>query len=252
MNDLLTTNASELITVVMAAGKGTRMRSDLAKVLHRMRNRPMIQYVVETAIAIGSRRILVVVGHQAEAVMQALNGYRVEFVEQRELLGTGHAVMQTAPAIGGHAGDLLALAGDTPLLLPATLNHMIERRRLTGAAVTLLTARMDDPSGFGRIIRANGQVTRIVEEKDASPDEKRIREINTSTYCFKTPLLLDMLRLLKPLNQQGEYYLTDTIGLLHERGYRVEGVLAERPEETLGINTAEQLAAAEDILARRW
>lgn len=252
MNPLALSRNVGLVTVVMAAGKGTRMKSDLAKVLHPIGGRPMIQYVVETAMAVGSERILTIVGHQAEAVMETLAGYPVEFVEQRELLGTGHAVMQASPHLGGYEGDMLALAGDTPLLRPETLSDMVTRHRFTQAAVTLLTARIEKPFGFGRIVRdPDGRVVRIVEEKDTRPEEKNIREVNTSTYCFQTPLLLEMLTLLKPLNQQGEYYPTDTVGLLHERGYRVEGIAAEYPEETLGINTPEQLAFAGAILARR-
>jgi bifunctional UDP-N-acetylglucosamine pyrophosphorylase/glucosamine-1-phosphate N-acetyltransferase len=246
------TGTDGLITVVMAAGKGTRMRSDLAKVLHPLCGRPMVHFVVETALAIGSDRVLVVIGHQAEAVREALKTYPVEFVEQREQLGTGHAVMQAAPLLGGYAGTLLVLAGDTPLLQPATLRSMIDGHHAQGAAATLLTAEMGDPYGLGRIVRGeDGQILRIVEEKDATPEERSIREVNTSTYCFQTPLLLRMLHRLQPVNQQGEYYLTDTIGLLRAEGYRLHGIRVSEPEETTGINTPEQLAAAEAVLKKQ-
>lgn len=245
-------NSDSLITVIMAAGKGTRMRSDLAKVLHPLCGRPLIQYVVETAVAIHSSRILVIVGHQADAVREALTPYPVEFVLQQDLLGTGHAVMQAAPALSGFTGDLLVLAGDTPLVRPATLENLVHYHRLEHAAATLLTARMDNPHGLGRIIRGvDGQVTRIVEEKDAAPEEKNIREVNTSVYCFQAPLLLELLGLLKPQNQQKEYYLTDTIALIRERELCIRGVETDRPEETVGINTPEQLAAAETSLQRQ-
>lgn len=242
-------NNDGLITVIMAAGQGTRMRSDLVKVLHPLGGRPLIQYVVETAIAIHSNRILVIIGYQGEAVRDALEQFPVEFVTQKDLLGTGHAVMQAEPFLSGFTGDLLVLAGDTPLVRPGSLDYLVSQHRSEHAAVTLLTARMENPYGLGRIIRGpDGQVARIVEENDASSEEKLVREVNTSVYCFQAPLLLELLGLLKPQNQQKEYYLTDTIALMADRNLRIRGIETDRPQETVGINTPEQLEAAETYL----
>lgn len=235
----------DLTTVILAAGKGTRMQSDLAKVLHPLNNRPMIHYVVETALAIGSNRIIVVVGHQADQVKKALKNYSVQFVEQEQQLGTGHAVMQAVPGIEDHCDNLLVLAGDTPLIQADTLDILVSDRRRTDAAVSILTAKMKDPTGLGRIVRIDGQIVRIVEEKDASEDERRINEINTSTYCFNTPLLISALREIKDDNKQQEYYLTDTIGILRDQGRKISGIVSDHAEETMGINTRAQLTEAE-------
>lgn len=243
---------SGVVTVIMAAGKGTRMHSDRAKVLHRVCDRPMVQYVVETAKAIGSDRIVVVVGHQAERVKTALNGYPVEFVEQREQRGTGHAVMQTYPLLKDYTGVVLVLAGDTPLIQPRSLNRLIAHHRKKQAGVTILTARVDNPFGLGRIVRdASGRVARIVEEKDATPEERRITEVNTSIYCFQSRPLFEALDRVRPDNRQGEYYLTDTIAILRNQDYWIDGYPAEDSHETAGINTPEQLAEAERLLQKR-
>lgn len=241
-----------LITLVMAAGKGTRMHSDKAKVLHPLCGRPMIRYVVETAQSLASDRIIVIVGHQAETVKAALQDYPVEFVEQRQQLGTGHAVMQARPLLEDYNGTLLVLAGDTPLIQASSLQRLVEQHRQHQAAVTILTARMDNPFGLGRIVRdTDDQVLRIIEEKDATPEERRITEVNSSTYCFHGPSLLDALIRITPDNKQGEYYLTDTIALLREQGGWVAGSVVEQAEETLGINTPDQLADAEQIMRAR-
>ncbi len=240
---------SELITVIMAAGKGTRMRSDLAKVLHRLNGRPLIHYVLETAQALGSRRIIVIVGHQADAVKRELAGWPVEFVVQEEQLGTGHAVHQTGPLLTGENGIILVLAGDTPLIRPLTLEALVRAHRSERAAASVLTARVDDPTGLGRIIRDDdGRIDRIVEEKDANAEQRVLREINTSTYCFEPALLLQALERLTPDNRQGEYYLTDTIGILREQGHRIADAAAGTPRETTGVNTPEHLSAAESWL----
>lgn len=238
-----------VVSLVLAAGKGTRMCSDQAKVLHPLCGRPMVQYVVEGARMIDSDRIIVIVGHQAEDVKQALREYPVEFVEQREQLGTGHAVLQTRPALDGFDGTVLILSGDTPLLRPYTLRLLVDHHRRRRAAVTVLTARMEDPFGLGRIVRnEQGQVIRIVEEKDATPEERLISEVNTGTYCFDCRALFEVLTAVKPTNRQREYYLTDTIELLRVRGRLVDGCLAERTDETMGINTPDQLAQADRLM----
>lgn len=241
-----------LVSLVMAAGKGTRMRSDQAKVLHPLCGRPMIQYVIEEAGRMSPDRILVIVGHQAEEVEQALHGYPVEFVEQQEQRGTGHAVLQARATLAGFVGTVLILSGDTPLLRAQTLQGFVDHHRHSQAAVTVLTARMDDPRGLGRIVRdETGQVIRIIEEKDAIPEERLIAEVNTGTYCFDCRALFEVLTDVKPLNRQGEYYLTDTIELLRARHRRVSGYPAENAAETVGINTPEQLAQADRLMLQR-
>ena len=240
---------SDLITVILAAGKGTRMHSDLAKVLHRLNGRPMIHYVLDTARALRSRRIIVIVGHQAEAVRRELAGTTVEFAVQEEQRGTGHAVRQAGPLLAGEKGVVLVLAGDTPLIRPSTLEPLMIAHRSEGAAASVLTARVEDPTGLGRILRDEaGRIDRIVEEKDATEKQRALKEVNTSTYCFEPSRLLQALDRLTPENRQGEYYLTDTIEILRRQGHRIADAAAGKPEETTGINTPEHLAAAESRL----
>ncbi|MCY3555404.1 MAG: NTP transferase domain-containing protein [Gemmatimonadetes bacterium] len=248
----------DLITLVLAAGKGTRMHSDLAKVLHRINGRAMIHYVLDTARALRPRRIIVIIGHQAGAVRQELAGSPglpgppVEFAVQEEQLGTGHAVRQAGPLLAGESGGVLVLAGDTPLIRPSTLAALIGAHRREGAAASVLTAHVDDPVGLGRILRDSaGRIDRIVEEKDATGVQRALKEINTSTYCFEPDLLLRALDRLTPENRQGEYYLTDTIEILRREGHRIADAPAGTPEEAMGINTPEQLSAAESWLLER-
>ncbi len=243
---------SNLVTVILAAGRGTRMRSDLAKVLHPLHGRPMIHYVIDTARALRSRRIIVIIGHQAEAVRRELAGTAVEFAVQEDQRGTGHAVRQAAPLLAGEKGVVLILAGDTPLIRPETLESLILAHRREGAAAAVLTARVQDPTGLGRIVRDEaGCIDRIVEEKDATGQQRALREINTSMYCFEPSRLLPALDQLKPENKQGEFYLTDTIGLLRRQGLGIADAPAGTPEEVTGINTPEHLTAAESWLLER-
>ncbi len=243
---------SDLITVILAAGKGTRMHSDLAKVLHRLNGRPMIHYVLDTARTLRSRRIIVIVGHQADAVRHELAGTAVEYAVQEEQQGTGHAVRQAGPLLAGEKGIVLVLAGDMPLVLSSTLEALIRVHRLEGAAASVLTARVDDPTGLGRILRDDaGRIDRIVEEKDATREQRALKEINTSTYCFEPSRLLQALDLLTPQNRQGEFYLTDTIEILRRQGHRIADAPAAMPEETIGVNTPEHLSEAESWLLER-
>ena len=243
---------SDLVTLILAAGKGTRMHSDLAKVLHPLNGRPMIHYVLDTARALRPRRIIVIVGHQADAVRRELAGTPVEFAVQDEQLGTGHAVRQAGPLLAGERGIVLVAAGDTPLIRPATLASLIRAHRRDSAAASVLTARVGDPTGMGRILRdGEGRIARIVEEKDATEDQRAVREINTSTYCFEPSALLQSLDRLTPENRQGEFYLTDTIGILRGQGLPIADAPAGTPEEIAGINTPEQLSAAESRLRER-
>ncbi len=243
---------SGLSTVILAAGKGKRMKSDLPKVLHPLNGRPMIQYVIDAAEAVGSEKIVLIVGHKKEMVMEATRDRSVEYVVQEEQLGTGHAVLQTRSLFRQYPGDILVLSGDVPLLQAATLNRLLEVHQKAQPLATLLTARMDDPTGYGRIVRdERGFVKQIVEEKDAPPEIKKIKEINVGIYIFKSQPLFDTLPLIKNDNQQGEYYLPDVIKIYVDRGEKIAAVLTPDVEETHGINNIEQLKRAEVILRKR-
>ena len=236
-----------LTIVILAAGEGKRMRSRQPKVLHRLCGRPLIGYALRTARVLADR-IVLVVGPDADGV-RAAAGEGVRVVEQRERLGTGHAVLQAREACG--AGTILVLPGDSPLLSSETLTALVARHRAAGAAATVLTAVVDRPQGYGRILRQGGRVTRIVEERDATDDQKKITEINTSVYGFDARRLWKALGELRPDNDQGEYYLTDVIGLLARAGGRIEALAAPDPAEALGINDRKQLAAVAAIQRRR-
>jgi bifunctional UDP-N-acetylglucosamine pyrophosphorylase/glucosamine-1-phosphate N-acetyltransferase len=239
-----------LVVLVLAAGQGKRMRSDRAKVLHPLEGRPLLQHVLDAVRPLRPDRTLVVVGHQREQVIQALAGSGCEIVMQAEQLGTGHAVMMAAPLLAGFTGTLLVVCGDTPLLATRTLAELLAEHRRSGAAATVLSARVPDPSGYGRIVRGPaGDLERIVEERDASAADRALTEINSGMYAFDYPALLDTLDLLQRDNAQGEYYLTDSIAHLRAAGRRVRAQCAQDYREVLGVNTAEQLQEAAAILA---
>jgi UDP-N-acetylglucosamine diphosphorylase/glucosamine-1-phosphate N-acetyltransferase len=237
--------------VLLAAGKGTRMNSDLAKVLLPLAGKPLIAHVVDAVVAAGFPRTVVIVGHQADRVRDALRGRSVEFVLQEPQLGTGHAVLCAAPLLAGFTGALAVLAGDAPLIRPESLQALLEHHLRSRAAVTLLTAVLPDPAGYGRIVRREERVVGIVEDKDCGPRERAIREINASIYAFDYPFLARALPKVENKNRQGEYYLTDTVHLAFGEGLPVEGIVVDDPREVAGINTPEQLAYAERILAER-
>lgn len=239
------------ITVILAAGKGTRMKSELPKVLHRAGGKAMLQHVLDAASAAGAQRHVVVIGCGAERVVEAL-GAQASFAEQREQLGTGHAVMQAEPLLEAFAGTVMVLCGDTPLLTAALLRKLYEAHRSAGAAATVLTARMPDATGYGRIIRAaDGRVDRIVEQKDATAEELAVDEVNSGIYCFERQSLFAALAETDCKNAQGEFYLTDVLGILSRKGEKVWAVEADDYRETLGVNSRRQLAEAEKILRRR-
>lgn len=241
----------EVRCLILAAGQGTRMKSDLAKVLHPLCGRCLVEHVVDTAQRAGIERPMVVVGHQAEGVKEALTGRVADFVLQAEQKGTGHAVMQAEPLIRDFAGDLLVLYGDVPLIRPQTISSLIAKHQSEGNACTMLTAVVEDPGKYGRVIRDEaGRVDMVVEARDATPRELEIKEVNPAIYCFDNQAMLEALRSVRPDNSQGEYYLTDVIAILKRRGLAVEASIAADSREVLGINTREELAECEAYLDR--
>lgn len=242
---------SELRAVILAAGKGTRMRSKLPKVLHKVGGKPMLQHVLDAADAAGATEKIVIVGHEAELV-EAMVGEQGKIVLQAEQLGTGHAVMQTQDALADFKGTVMILCGDTPLLDGAELKKFYEAHVQSGAAATVLTAHMDNPFGYGRIVRdAEGNVQGIVEEKDADAQQKLIKEVNTGIYCLECPLMFEVLSTLTCDNAQGEYYLTDVLTKLNAAGRKVGGVVTEDSDMVMGINSRRQLAEAESVMRER-
>jgi UDP-N-acetylglucosamine diphosphorylase/glucosamine-1-phosphate N-acetyltransferase len=243
---------NQFATVIMAAGKGTRMKSDLAKVLHPVNGRPMVHYVIDLAEEAGSEKTILVIGHQKEKVMGVCQERKVLFAVQEPQLGTGHAVQMAEAHLTGFTGDVMVLSGDVPLLTIETIKKLLTAHHTNNAIATLLTAELHDPTGYGRVIRnLSGKVTRIVEHKDASEEEKKINEINVGIYVFKAEELFQTLKLIKNDNVQGEYYLPDVVKLYVGRGEIVVAQLAANFDETRGINTIEQLKAAETILLSR-
>jgi len=260
-----------LAVVVMAAGLGKRMRSKQAKVLHQVAGQAMVLYSVGLGLRVAGDRVAVVVGHQADLVRQVIDratsgksgSSPVAIIEQREQLGTGHAVLQSRPvfAVGkrGAPSSYLILNGDTPLLQEATVRELLRVHEANRATVTVLTAVLEDASGYGRVVRAHSVehgVSRIVEDRDANAEEQAIREINVGTYVVDGEFLFSTLEKLDPSNAQGEYYLTDIIHLAVEQGHRVAAVVLDKPDEGLGVNTRRQLAEAEQVVRQqirdRW
>jgi len=230
--------------LILAAGKGTRMKSSQPKVLHLIFGKTLIERVVETVEQLEPDRIAVIVGELDDGVRDRL-GSRAEYVVQEKRLGTGHAVLQAKSAFDGYEGNLLVLYGDAPFLSADTLRHLVEHHIESGASGTILTTCPADAMARGRVLRdEQGNVTRVVEERDASEHEKGIVEINVGTYCFNPKDLFDALERLKPDNDQGEYYLTDTVEILVKDGKRVASVRTDDPDETIGINSRAELAAA--------
>jgi bifunctional UDP-N-acetylglucosamine pyrophosphorylase / glucosamine-1-phosphate N-acetyltransferase len=257
MNEPLQARGNGRHALILAAGKGTRMKSQKAKVLHELCGRPLLAHVLSRLTNLNIERTIVVVGHDAEAVRETFKDYPVEFVQQEEQQGTGHAVMTAAPKLAQLSGSLLILYGDTPLITTDTLARLLDARESLGAAQVLLTAEYDRPFGYGRIIRnSQGEAIDIIEEKDASPDQKMIREVNVGLNCFDISELLAGLGRLSPQNKAGEYYLTDMVRVFHSAGKKVLALSTPRPEETYGINTREELAQMEIRLraeiSRRW
>ncbi|HET7695414.1 MAG TPA: bifunctional UDP-N-acetylglucosamine diphosphorylase/glucosamine-1-phosphate N-acetyltransferase GlmU [Vicinamibacterales bacterium] len=241
---------SNIHVVILAAGKGTRMKSAEPKVLHPAGGLPLIEHVLRTADSLHPATTVVVVGHQAERVTAGLaKRLGLRFALQQPQLGTGHAVLQAEPHLAGATGTLVLLSGDVPLLRPATLKSLVDVHAATGAAATVLTARVTGPHEYGRIVRGeDGRITAIVEHKDATPAERQIDEINSGIYAFALEPLFDALRSIGSGNAQGEYYLPDLVGIYRSQGRTVETVRLDDSREILGVNSRRELADVTAIL----
>jgi UDP-N-acetylglucosamine pyrophosphorylase len=246
---------SSLAVVIMAAGKGTRMNNpSMAKVMYTVQDRPLVEWVVRLAEALSAARTVVIVGWQKDSVITHLASVApgVVCVEQNPQLGTGHAVMQAEAPLRGFTGDILVLSGDVPLMTHSTTRSLIATHRSSGAAATVLTAILDDPTGYGRVLRNDGgRVVGIVEQKDATEEQKKVREINSGIYVFNSVGLFEGLRHITPENAQKEYYLTDVFKYFWNQKADVSAVPADDPVEIGGINTPEQLEEARRVMAGR-
>lgn len=237
--------------VILAAGKGTRMKSELPKVLHPLGGRPMIAYSLELAAAVSQQPPVVIVGHKADAVKAAV-GNRAIFVHQQAQLGTGHAVMQAQASLEARADTVLVYAADMPLITPETVQRLLAIHQKEAPAMTMLSVIAEDPRGFGRVVRAqDGGALAIVEEVEATEQQKAIRELNAGVYCFDAQWLWPALHRLQPSLRKGEYYITDLVGLAVADGRKVSVVTTDTPEEVLGVNNRVHLSEAERVLRQR-
>lgn len=239
---------SDLKVVILAAGQGTRMKSKVPKVLHKVLDKTMVDYVIDASVEAGAEDICVIVGHQS-AMVKAMIGTRVKFALQKEQLGTGHAVMQAGDFISD--GNILVLCGDTPLIRPETIKELSDMHNSGGSDVTVVSMKADDPTGYGRIVRENNAFAKIVEQKDADEEQKKINEVNTGVYIFKADALKAAFEKLSNNNSQGEYYLTDTLEIIKNNGGKVDIMVAEDADEFLGVNSKLQLSQATDIMKKR-
>ncbi|HXV74876.1 MAG TPA: bifunctional UDP-N-acetylglucosamine diphosphorylase/glucosamine-1-phosphate N-acetyltransferase GlmU [Candidatus Polarisedimenticolaceae bacterium] len=242
-----------LRVLVLAAGRGKRLRSKSIKLVHSVAGSPMVAHVLDAVARLRPQRIVTVIGFQADEVRAALDGHRSAFVVQREQRGTGHAVLQAARAVGASGdGPLLIVNGDMPTIRPSTLRRFVSHHRRSRAALSFMTAELDEPTGYGRVVRdGGGRVVRVVEQADATAAEKRIREVNCGIYCASPATLFRTLRRLTPDNAQGEYYLTDAVHVLLEDGGAVAAVRHDDAEELLGVNTRQELSRASRTLYAR-
>ena len=240
------------VAVILAAGQGKRMKSEIPKVLHEINGRTVIEQVIETARALGVAKVFIVIGYQGGLIQYRLKSRGLEFVWQREQLGTGHAVMQTRPFLEKFRGKVLILCGDMPLLTAASLDKLVNSLEEKEVPAAVLTGELEDPGEYGRIIKTrNGLVDKIVEAKDAGPKEKKIKEVNSGAFCFEAGKLFESLQGLSNENSQKEYYLTDLVGIMREKGDKVAAVPVNSPEELTGINSDEDLETIKGILANK-
>jgi len=229
--------------IILAAGKGKRMKSDLPKVLHRINDRPMIAILIDTLKKMQFDRIVVVIGHKGELVQEELADYKLEFAWQREQLGTAHAVQMATEQLADFEGVTLVVAGDVPYLSEQSIQRLMAVHNDTEASATCLTAIFDDPTGYGRVVRDGDSdyMKEIIEHKDASPEVLKIKEINSGTFCFDNKLLFETISDIDNSNVQQEYYLTDAVKIIHHRGLKVAVVAVDNPDEVSGVNSKEQL-----------
>ena len=237
----------ELRVVILAAGKGTRMNSDLPKVLHKLQSKPLIDYVIDESELLNPKEIILVVGFKKESVIKHTQSrINLNYATQIEQLGTGHAVLQTNELLKNRKGHILILYGDVPNIKASTLQPIVSDHISNNRDLTLITAEIDDPTGYGRIIRdKNGNLLKIVEEKDCSDDEKKIKEWNPGIYIFKIPEVFKILNNIKTNNASKEYYLTDAIGLAQQSNMQIKAIKIENSDEVIGVNTADQLKELE-------
>jgi len=241
---------NHLSVIILAAGKGTRMQSDQAKVLHLLQGEPLLAYSLRLARSIGSEKIVVIIGHQADMVRRTFPTAGCIFIEQRPQLGTGHAVLQARDQFAGYEGMILILCGDVPCLKASTIESLIDCHCREQAAVTVMTTVLEDPGNYGRVITdEGGDVLKIVEARDATDQERSVREINTGIYCADSRFLFNAVAQIRNENSQREYYLTDIIEIACEMGERVRSFIATDPFEVMGINTPEDLEKARNYLS---
>ena len=242
---------NDMMAIVMAAGKGTRMKSKKSKLVQKIYGKEIVKRAVENAKKAGVNNVVAIVGYMKEEVMAVL-GEDVNYAIQEQMLGTGHAVMQATKYLEGKKGKVLVLNGDVPLLRPETINRLLNKSIENKESATLLTAIYDNPTGYGRIVRdEGGNVKAIVEEKDTNDDQKQIKEINAGIYCFDIEALLEALKEIKPSNAQGEYYLTDVIEIMNLKGLKTGAVIVEDNTEILGVNDRVQLEMLTKVLQMR-
>ncbi len=241
----------DVSVIILAAGKGVRMKSGLPKVVHRVCGKEMVNHVVDNVKGLGASQTIVVVGYKADIVRDVLDK-EIDTVCQEQQLGTGHAVMQAVPLISRQAKQVIVLYGDTPLVRTETLKRLIEHHSRGNYGMTILTVEMDNPEGYGRIIRdGTGNITSIVEHRDATSGQREIREVNSGIYCFEKQLLVEGLDNINSDNAQGEYYLTDVVEFLRSKGIIIGGCVYRDPQEVMGVNTKHQLSVVQKIMNRR-
>ncbi len=249
---LIVMSKQKTSAIILAAGKGTRMKSSRAKVLHEVFFRPMLHHVLDSVCALTPDKVIVVTGHQAEAVQLSCSDYDVEFALQEEQLGTGHAVLSAESHLGQSSGVVIILCGDTPLIRTETIKTMLCEHCASGHHLTVMTTVFEDPTNYGRIISdENGYVTAIVEEKDTSDEQKKICEVNAGIYCVNADFLFSALKHVGTDNMQGEVYLTDIVGLAHDAGQKVNKFVCRDNGEVLGVNSRHELAKAHVDLQKR-
>lgn len=241
---------NDVAVVILAAGKGTRMKSDKAKVLHKVADKSMVVHVVECALKIAQDNVHVVVGHQAQSVNDEINQYfTVNFSLQEQLLGTGDAVKAAIPALKLEIKDVLVLYGDVPLIKEDTLRNFVDAHKESQSKVTVLATDVDDPTGYGRIILdENDNLICIKEQADANENQQKINKVNTGIYCFNKILLISAINEIKPDNNQAEYYLTDVIEIAQKRNEKIVVITMDDPSQVMGVNTLEELGKAEYLI----